>query len=1085
MGKFYNSEGQVVEVDDEVARAHDWAPVGEAAQFQTNVADAADARKNARGAVGTLQAALTGFTSGATLGLSDVLIANTFSEGDRETLAGEIDAHPTARLGGEITGMVGSAFAGGSTPAGYLSKQTNKAFDVGRAVGGVRGNLAALAAVGTEGAIQNAGQYIGHAALEDREVTAEGLAGATGTGFAFGTAGGVAAMGIQKGTIAARRMFSKVMGSGEDAAATAAANWTKTSDEVMEAHTATADVARKRLQDITTATDEANIAAQNAAVAVKQEQAFAARAGQGKKAPISTPEAPVDIPKSVPGSGLVDDLLPKGSFADGMVSGRKVAPMPEPPAAMVGADFDSRMANMISDAQEPGLVGAQRAFFDAGTPTAAGAMTDLESQLAGTKALIDGGNDIGTVGASVRNTFVDAVHTAADKAQKFGNSKAFISSVYNNMDAAFKPGSLDEFKKLIDVERKAGTIKMGRADLVAAMDSKLVAASETKVAGADFHFIQTKPAVLGKAMAKEAADLTRVLEEFESAKAALTSHLQKPSAALTTIEKRLGGVRSGDGLVQTPLEPGDVQKLRESAGTQVKTPRKMLKELDAAHETALMKADNAVDETSRAAAMKEAEAIEQQLSHSALPDDLIGDVAKATKDFARFEKAAADLADAVGEGAHPITMEAASMYRKASDDAVRKTMDRTMRAAEDADTFGPAYASPKERMNYAKANKADAEAAHGKLQTEQFEAQKAYDAAKQTLGDAKRAMPKPAKASKTKGGDGMALLGLNELADIPGMPKASDLPVIGPLLSAWLKYRTVKAAWGKFTGRVPATADAKAASLAARTKDRIAVSVDRMLGSVEHGAAVARRPISTVAVALSRRIYDDGEPDADPKASLQQKAAVRIREITNYVGTPGAIANDVRRELRDVSDPDLIAAAEKHREAMLNYALEKAPKIPAQNPLVKTPWEPSPAASMDLARRLEVINDPASVYEAVHSMSLSLAAAETLRACYPKLFALGQERLMTQAAKISATVPYPQRVQMSLLFDVPLDDSLDPENMKIVQDACYAPPPAPPVDATGAPVMPSTPPVPSIAGDVNMSALHQVAPDAGSQRRSQ
>jgi len=73
----------------------------------------------------------------------------------------------------------------------------------------------------------------------------------------------------------------------------------------------------------------------------------------------------------------------------------------------------------------------------------------------------------------------------------FGDRKVFISSVWNALrhHQVWSTLTLDDFKTRLVSAHRAGALSLVRADLVAAMDPSLVAASETVTDGASFHFI--------------------------------------------------------------------------------------------------------------------------------------------------------------------------------------------------------------------------------------------------------------------------------------------------------------------------------------------------------------------------------------------------------------------------------------------------------------------------------------------------------------------------------------------------------------------------------------------------------------------
>ena len=73
----------------------------------------------------------------------------------------------------------------------------------------------------------------------------------------------------------------------------------------------------------------------------------------------------------------------------------------------------------------------------------------------------------------------------------FGDRKVFIAAVWHELrrSPSWSSLTLDEFKARLVIAHRAGDLALARADLVAAMDPDLVAASETTTDGASFHFI--------------------------------------------------------------------------------------------------------------------------------------------------------------------------------------------------------------------------------------------------------------------------------------------------------------------------------------------------------------------------------------------------------------------------------------------------------------------------------------------------------------------------------------------------------------------------------------------------------------------
>lgn len=569
------------------------------------------------------------------------------------------------------------------------------------------------------------------------------------------------------------------------------------------------------------------------------------------------------------------------------------------------------------------------------------------------------------------------------------------------------------------------------------------------------------------------------------------------------------------------------------------------KRLEIAHDAALDRAAAATEPAARKEAIAEARSIEQQLTAVGARPGAVEDVAAMAKATTRLERAAADMVEALGPDAPPTAQKAAAGFRAAEDEAERKSIARTARAADaQADSQSAAARmptkahdrlpraeltvdpitgekrlvhpetgelspplgdfqdrapslSPEERVQAAKdaklradADLARAKAKEGEAKIESRAADKkakeATIAAKARVAAEEKAL-QLAEAARFGGGEGKSsklataakVFGIASELDVPGVPKVHDIPVIGPVLSAYIKYRTLKAALGRFVGRVPATADSRAAALAAKTKDAIAHAVDRSLGLIERSNAgirvVAVAGAAKAGDALRRRAFDDGLPDAKKGASVPELAAVRMREVAAAVTSPQLVRQMVRGQMREVIDPDLITAAENHLLAMFKHLNDTAPKGPPPNPFSMKQWTPSPAEAMQWERRLAVAHDPRVAFNALATQSLTPEAADTLRAVYPKLFAAAQQRLIQRVADIKNPVAYRQRLQNSLLFDVPLDASLDPENAVILAQAHGGKPAGPQLPAPGgaAPGGLPPPPVPSVANPTNLSSLYQ------------
>jgi len=90
----------------------------------------------------------------------------------------------------------------------------------------------------------------------------------------------------------------------------------------------------------------------------------------------------------------------------------------------------------------------------------------------------------------------DALRAAGSvQVGRFGDRKVFVSAVWDELRKAppWSELTLPDLKTRLVAAHRAGELELARADLVAAMDPELVAASEIIVDGASFHFLVKEP----------------------------------------------------------------------------------------------------------------------------------------------------------------------------------------------------------------------------------------------------------------------------------------------------------------------------------------------------------------------------------------------------------------------------------------------------------------------------------------------------------------------------------------------------------------------------------------------------------------
>lgn len=106
---------------------------------------------------------------------------------------------------------------------------------------------------------------------------------------------------------------------------------------------------------------------------------------------------------------------------------------------------------------------------------------------------------------------------------------------------------------------------------------------------------------------------------------------------------------------------------------------------------------------------------------------------------------------------------------------------------------------------------------------------------------------------------------------------------------------------------------------------------------------------------------------------------------------------------------------------------------------------PDPVQLYEFARRVEAVNNPLSVLKDLQTGRLSMAAIDAVKNVYPQTFQSLQVKVLTKISDQPKAIPYEDRIRLGLMFDLPTDTSLRPENLAFAQKTYQTKnPPVPP-----------------------------------------
>lgn len=923
------------------------------------------------GLYGAGVAALGGLARGATLGLSDVAL-----DAGHSPLAGAAEAHPTISTAAQIAGAVAPAIAalpagaaevgadiGGiasiarATPAGMSARLGAKIAGLGEGGGAIVRGAAAVGSGAAEGAIQGAGNYVSAMALQDRPLSIDGFVADMGQGALWGGAAG-GALKLAEGAVTnARRLFPRQEVTREAVAAAEHEASTAVSTAVREADDLEA-AAAAHLEQV-----RAEAAAADPAVASKLEQVTAEHADD-MRATLAPASAEPAIAAEVASPPPVRRAFAEADVPAAQIADDVAAAAPAPAAEIAAAADDPLMAALrgtrakLAEGEQLGGM-ARRA--EAASERAAPAAKAPRARALRDK-LDDAIGEVDPTAAPVAKALRD-VRMSKDEIRAWiaetgkGRSRPGVATDWNTV-GRFQGGGMERVSRIAGTADEVAEWQM-RAQ---ARDMFRPTLAEDIIAGTksidDLRGVGFRPAIKGEGIA------------------------EIPGARVTADDVLSV---SNQQLAERGLEPLGLHvenRLREMMGEPT---------IDAG--------------------------IAKQLAGRA--DDLsAGELQRAAEVVGNFERAHAELADALGPLAPPGAAARAAEYRAAAAAAEAKAATGTAQAAADAQKAADliALGAPPPAAGHA-----------GKL------------------GDgAVGAFKAAAKAGEIV--EALHLIGVHAF-------DPASIPVIGPLLSLVLKARIMSRVWKRLgSGEIPATAESTIASKAAAARTRTIAAVDAMLTGAERGIRRGAAATTTTAAVLGASLYRPaGEARrAPPARSAVEAFRARAEEIAQ-ARQPGAVAEALRARIR-TSDPDLIAGIVGAVERKLAFLDSVIPKPPAPAlGVAGRKWEPAPAELARFARYVRGAEDPVGVFErSARGEFISIEEAQAVRACYPPLFAAAQRRLLEQVSTAKDPIPFERRAALSTLFGVPLDPS-ETRDMGAWLQAGYKAPAAQPSAPASAP----------------------------------
>ncbi len=456
--------------------------------------------------------------------------------------------------------------------------------------------------------------------------------------------------------------------------------------------------------------------------------------------------------------------------------------------------------------------------------------------------------------------------------------------------------------------------------------------------------------------------------------------------------------------------------------------------------------------------------------------DMGPELARAAKVIGDHEASLAHLADALGPDAPTSATSRAGKYREATRAQADSMASSAAKAAEDLSARGPGTTVVDDEIAKAlqqadmRAGRAPAPADRtvvdpmplGRMPPAPTDRTAVDSEITRALRQAEMRAPAPAAPVASPAPAARGRLGL--LADVGtalevlqtmgvGVPDIDKIPIIGPVLSVYLKARAVMGILGRKGGSIGRSAESLVASKGAAARDRIAAATTRILEGTAKAAKAGARAAGPAALLATKLFPGGAEPKSNDPYALYD---ARTDEISRAL-QPGAISRAVDDRIL-TADAELQQAITGQVERGLKFLESKRPKQTALPGMLPGDgeWKPSRASLEVWGRYVIAVNDPVSVLEDLARGQATIEGAETLRTVYPRLFQEAQRLLLEAAPKMQKTLPYARRMAISIMYQVPIDSTMTPQHLQFLT--------APGPGAAAAVPAPAAPGAPAILG---------------------
>lgn len=153
--------------------------------------------------------------------------------------------------------------------------------------------------------------------------------------------------------------------------------------------------------------------------------------------------------------------------------------------------------------------------------------------------------------------------------------------------------------------------------------------------------------------------------------------------------------------------------------------------------------------------------------------------------------------------------------------------------------------------------------------------------------------------------------------------------------------------------------------------------------------------------------------------------------LTKAAANPEALVDRAAESVSQLAEfaPKVASAISQKAVEGPMFLYSKMPKNPYEGQAfgLKKDWHPSDVEMAKFHRYVDAVEDPLETIKKLKEGKFTAEHAEALQAVYPTMYRELQAQVMEEIPKLKEELPYKKRVQLGILLNVPVDQTLRPE----------------------------------------------------------